>query len=95
MKKIQLGRDALILSIMTLITVLSWIGFDVYQALTKTEMPRVLKRQLAPLNPRLNRTVIDKLRKRETLSQEELSKLIPPAITPSPETTPSGKEAEE
>ena len=95
MKKIQLGRDALILSIMTLITVLSWIGFDVYQALTKTEMPRVLKRQLAPLNPRLNRTVIDKLRKRETLSQEELSKLIPPVITPSPETTPSGKEAEE
>lgn len=78
MKKLQLGKDALILSILTLITVLTWIGFDVYRALTKTEIPKVLKRQIAPLNPKLPTTTLEGLQQRVTFTQEELRQVPPP-----------------
>jgi arsenate reductase-like glutaredoxin family protein len=86
MKKIQLGKDALILSILTLITVLTWIGFELYQALTKTEIPKVLQKQTTPLNPKLDEKVIENLKSRKTISEEELNKIVvsPPQILPSP-----------
>lgn len=91
MKKLQFGKDALILSIMTLITVLIWIGFDVYRALTKTEIPQILQKQIAPLNPQIDRETIEKIKTKETISEEELERIPTPAIIPSPEATPASE----
>lgn len=79
MKRKQLGRDILILSILTVITVFTWIGLEVYRVLTKTEIPVVLKRQIEPLNPTINREIFEDLKSRGAFSVEEL--VIPPTTT--------------
>lgn len=79
MQKKQLSRDILILSILTVITVFTWIGFEVYRALTKTEIPTVLKRQIEPLNPVIKRDVFEDLKSKSFFSVEEL--VIPPTPT--------------
>lgn len=78
MKKLQLGRDALVLSILSLITVLTWIGFDVYRALTKTEIPQILQRQLTPLDPKIPAVTFQNLEQRVSFTQEELSQITVP-----------------
>jgi hypothetical protein len=89
MKKIKLGKDALTLSILTLVTVLTWIGFDVYKALTKSEIPRVLQKQIAPLNPKVDWEIIEELRNKKTVSEEELKTVVIPEVSPSPEPSPA------
>lgn len=78
MKK-QLSRDLLTLSVLTLITVFTWIGFEVYRALTKTEIPTVLQRQIEPLNPTIKRDIFQDLKSRRSFSTEEL--VVPAART--------------
>lgn len=78
MKKLQLGKDALTLAILTLITVLTWIGFDLYRTLTKTEIPRVLQQQIAPLNPKVEVTTLEGLQQRTSFTQEELNQVTVP-----------------
>lgn len=80
MKKIQLGKDALILAILTLITVLTWIAFDLYWTLTKTEIPPVLVKQIASLNPKIPVQTLVNLESRISFTQEELSELTLPVI---------------
>jgi len=72
MKKLQLGKDALILAILTLITVITWIAFDVYRILAKTEIPRILQKQIAPLDSKIPVTTLEELEERISFSQEEL-----------------------
>lgn len=79
MKRKQPGLDILILSILTVITVFTWTGFEVYQALTKSEIPAVLKHQIEPLNPSIKREVLESLKERKGFSVEEL--IIPPSPT--------------
>lgn len=62
MREFKLGRDALILSILTLITVITWIGYEVYYAATKTTIPKVTQEQLTPLNPKLKKEVMEDLK---------------------------------
>lgn len=91
-KKFQLGKEALTLSILTLITALTWIGFEVHRALTRSEIPQVLQEQIAPLNPQIDQETLQILGARETISQEELAEVAPPPVitpTPSPEMTPT------
>jgi len=49
MKKFKLSRDILVLTIISLITILTWVGFEVWLAATKTTITKVTKEQLAPL----------------------------------------------
>jgi len=79
MNKLQLGKDALIIAILTLITVLTWVGLDVYRTLTKTEIPQILQRQIAPLNPKIPVTTMEGLEPRLSFTQEELSEVVIPA----------------
>ena len=79
MKK-KTNRDALILSILTFITVLTWIAFDVYKALTKHTLPKILEEQMRPLEPRIDRLKIEKLKERLTISEEELEKISVPVL---------------
>lgn len=75
MKKLRLNKDALIIAILTLITALAWVGFDVYRSLTKTKTPKVLKEQTAPLNPKLSLATLEKLGGRVSFSKEEVSEV--------------------
>jgi len=61
MKK-KTGRDTIFLLGWTLITVLSWVGFEVYRAYTKPHIPEVIQKLLAPLDPTLDTQVLDKLK---------------------------------
>lgn len=72
MKKFKLSKDILILSIITLITVLTWVGFEVWLAATKTTITKVTKEQLSPLNPNLSRETIESLKNNFSLSEEEM-----------------------
>ena len=77
MQKKYLSRDILILSILTVITVFTWIGLEVYEIMTKTEIPAVLKRQIEPLNPTIKKDIFQDLKSRRSFSTEEL--VVPPA----------------
>lgn len=91
MKKLQLGKDTLILAILTLITSLTWISLEVYWALTKTEIPRVLKEQISPLDPKIDWETVEELKTRNIISKEELETIVTLEVTPSPEVTPSSE----
>ena len=85
MRKSKINRDIFVLSILTLITVLTWIAFDVYQALTRTTIPEVIQEQMKPLEPKIDKTKIERLQERLSISEEELEKIIIHKIE---ETTP-------
>lgn len=88
MKRSKISRDLFFLSILTVITTLTWISLDAYRAFTKAEMPKVLQEQLEPLNPELETKITEDLSKRLKISEEIL---VLPTITPTPEATVSGE----
>lgn len=70
--KIKLDKNTLISSILTLITILIWIGLDVYRALTKTTITKVTQEQMQPLEPKIKKDVIQELKSNLSFSEEEL-----------------------
>lgn len=77
MKGLKLGKDALIMSIMTLLTVLTWIGLEVYRTYNQTSIPKVTQEQMLPLNPVLKTEVIEALKANLTFPEEELNTTVP------------------
>ena len=73
MKKSRLGKEALTLSIMTVVTVVLWIAFDVYHAATKATKTKVTAEQLAPLDSRLNKETITNLKESLYFTEEEMN----------------------
>ena len=90
MKIFKLGKDTLVLTIITLITVLTWVGFEIWLTATKTTITKVTREQMAPINPQINTQVIELLKNASTLSTEEIDQLMS-----SPPATASSNEAEE
>lgn len=76
MKKFKLGKDILILTIITFITVLTWVGFEVWLAATKTTITKVTQEQMSPLNPQINKQIVESLKDNLSLSQEEMNQSI-------------------
>ncbi len=64
MRKKGIDRDLIILLTTTLITLATWVGFEVYRAYTKVTIPNGLEKYLEPLDPNLNTSVLDKLEQR-------------------------------
>jgi hypothetical protein len=64
MKKRRIDRDIVLLLISTLITLVSWVGFEVYRAYTKPRIPEILQHHLEPFDPVLDKTVLDQLENR-------------------------------
>jgi len=85
MNEFKLGKNALILSIMTLITVLTWIIFEVYRTATKTTIPKVTQEQMAPLNSQIKKEIIEKLKENIWLSPEEAQSFSSPITSESAE----------
>lgn len=63
-------RDTLLLSILTLITVMGWIVFDVYHASIDTTIPPDVEEKLSPVVPDFDKNIIQKIKKRQTISGE-------------------------
>lgn len=76
MTGLKLGKNVLIMSVLTLITVITWIGFEVYRVATRTTIPKVTQEQMLPLNPVLKIEVIESLKANLYLSEDELNLAI-------------------
>jgi hypothetical protein len=61
------------LIVLTAITVVVWIGVDIYRALTKTVEPTVTPEQLRALSPQLDLEFMQKLKSRGSPTQEDLA----------------------
>lgn len=75
MKKRQISQQSLTLSILTLITVLCWGGFDIYRSYTKTTVKPDVRQQLTPINPKLELDVIEDLEALRAIPREEISNI--------------------
>lgn len=54
-------HDIVTLLIFTLITLSTWVGFEVYHAYSRPVVPEVLAKHLKVLNPMLNTSVLSAL----------------------------------
>ena len=70
-KKQSVNKDILIFSILTTITVTVWIALDVYWAMQKSETPQIIKKQLEPLNPKLDTSALENLGKKDFFALSE------------------------
>jgi hypothetical protein len=61
MRKKGIDRDIVVLLISTLITVSSWVGFEVYRAYFKQVVPKEVQSHLVKIDPHLNSTVLSNL----------------------------------
>ena len=71
-------RDVLLLSILTVVTSLGWVLFDFYHATVDSTIPENVEAELAPITPKFDRELIDKLKTRrdvEPLVEEDIIKL--------------------
>lgn len=95
----RLKRQLLELSIITLITVVIWIGYEVYTTLTHPVDTSVSAVELKPIPPPLKPEQFEPLRERLTIDDETLENFpiltsggfsaIPVAPTPTPATPSS------
>lgn len=70
-QNLKTSRRSLVTSVLTLTTVLIWVLAEIYRALTVSQIPEVLQRQIAPLNPQISQNVLDRLEKRSTLPLQD------------------------
>ena len=83
------------LSLLSTLTVFSWIGIEIYHSFKKTTIPSLLQKDLEPLNPTLDTDTLESLSQRTHLSEAELNQV--PEITlisleEEPVATPSAEE---
>lgn len=64
MKPKSISQDLLIISILTLLTVFTWLGTDIYRLSLKKSLPPVSEEQWAPLPSHFDTQILDQLEKR-------------------------------
>ena len=99
MKK-QKKPSLVILGVLTLITVLFWIGFSAYRSLTSEAPVKVPSEILEPISPTLDIETLSKVGSKLFFLEQELAEIIiisPPSPSPtaSPEPTQLPEEQEE
>jgi len=70
-------KDFFRLSILTLATVIVWIGMTVYRTLNSSQVKPEVKRLLLPLTPTLDLDTIEKIRQREIVPEADWNSLQP------------------
>lgn len=60
-------RNTLLLSILTLITAMGWIVFDVYHASIDTTIPQDVEEKLSPVVPNFDKNIIQKIKERQAV----------------------------
>lgn len=61
MRRRQLDRDIVILLLTTLLMVSTWVGFEVYRAYIKINIPTDIEEFLKPIDPTIDKVFLDKL----------------------------------
>lgn len=56
------GKDIFILSLLTFITVMAWVAFDIHHAATTSTIKPPIKKLLRPLPPTMDTNLIEELR---------------------------------
>ena len=88
-----------ILGILTVITIIFWIGFEVFRSFTKTPEPEIPAEILAPLSPEIDAGELSKLQNRVFLNEAEIGNPVvqeaTSAPTPTPEASPEASPATE
>lgn len=69
-------RDTLLLSILTLVTSLAWIAFDVYHASVDTTIAPDVEQRLVPITPRFDRQLLQKINQRENVDPLESEDIL-------------------
>lgn len=95
MNQLKFGRNILFLAILSLLTVMVWIGYEVYQVYTKTTVPQVTSKLIQPLNPTVDLEILQTIKEKQQLSNEELDLSSMPLSSPFLEEKASGLEEEE
>ncbi|PIS21760.1 hypothetical protein COY33_01475 [candidate division WWE3 bacterium CG_4_10_14_0_2_um_filter_42_7] len=57
-------KDNILLLLFTFITVLAWIGFDVYHVRIAPALPKVTEDLILPISPDIDQTTLEGLRSR-------------------------------
>jgi hypothetical protein len=70
----QLKKQFLELGILTFVTVVIWIGYSVYVALTQPSQTQVSKKELEKVPLDLNIKLLDSLEKRKGINDKDLSR---------------------
>lgn len=60
-------RDTLLLSMLTLVTTLGWISFDVYHSYIDSTITVQEAVQIVPITPTFERATIDRVKKRQDI----------------------------
>lgn len=86
-----LRKDFFRLSILTLVTVIAWIGMTVYKTLNTSRVKPEVTKLLLPLTPTLDLDTIEKIRQREVVPETDWNSLQParPDILAVPEASRS------
>lgn len=58
-------RDLLLVSILTFLTVLSWVSFELIKTIKTTTVKTPVQQIIKPLNPTLDTAILDTLEKRQ------------------------------
>jgi hypothetical protein len=61
MRKKKIDRDVIVLLISTLVTIASWIGFEVYRAYTQVKVDPQVEKYLGQIDPTLKTDIFSKL----------------------------------
>ena len=85
----RVSRDTLYIALVSTVTILAWIGFEVIRSLTKSEVKSVTRQQLEPLPAGLNQTAIQLLKQRVVIDASKTQNL--PVPTNAPAVTESAK----
>jgi hypothetical protein len=75
MKKKNINKKLVITAVITFITVLIWGGVELFISFQTYEVPKVLQEQKTPINPNLDKKVIEQLKNKKQISQTELEKI--------------------
>ena len=71
----KLGKDFFRLSILTLVTVIVWIGMTVYRTLNSSQVKPEVTKLLLPLTPTLDLDTIERIRQREIVPEADWNSL--------------------
>ena len=61
MRKKRIDKDVVVLLITTLVTIASWVGFEVYRAYTQVKVDPQVEKYLEQIDPTLKTDIFSKL----------------------------------
>ncbi len=82
-KKLKFGTHVLAVALLTLITSLTWIAFEVYQSSHKSTITQATQEEMKSLNPNMNKEVLEALKKDISFKEEDLNLVISQPTTQS------------